>query len=132
MTVCIFVAMVIVALLKFKPDFSLMNELEPISFVALMNNVYCCYIRLTLDEIAAAAELILAQDVAEGKEGSGSESSDEGFGGEVESDIEDERMDGEVEKKSSDVESLGDSGYVSNSVSLPSVMKSRYVSVNPC
>lgn len=51
---------------------------------------YCS--RLTLDEIAAAAELILAQDDAERKqEEAASESSDEGFGGEVESDIEDEQ-----------------------------------------
>ena len=53
-------------------------------------NSSCC--RLTLDEIAAAAELILAQDDAERKQDeAGSESSDEGFGGEVESDIEDEQ-----------------------------------------
>ena len=67
--------------------------------------------RLTLDEIAAAAELILAQDVAEGKqeEASGSESSDEGFGGEVESDSEEDQM--EADLTTAGVEDLGDSGY---------------------
>ena len=67
------------------------------------------HVRLTLDEIAAAAELILAQDVAESKEGSGSESSDEGFGGEVESDVEDDKM------ETDNTKSLGDSGYAAHS-----------------
>lgn len=60
---------------------------------------------LTLDEIAAAAELILAQDSEDKEIVSGSESSDEGFGGEVESDIEDDRMEAEASVD------LGDSGF---------------------
>ena len=75
---------------------------------------------MTLDEIAAAAELILAQDGEEEKEVGGSESSDEGFGGEVESDIEDPEE--EIQKKK--VEGLGDSGYGESSVP----METRYAS----
>ena len=61
---------------------------------------------LTLDEVAAAAEMILAQDEAAPKEGVGHESSDEGLGGEMDSDC-DEDDDGEG---SADC-LLGDSGY---------------------
>ena len=61
---------------------------------------------LTLDEVAAAAEMILAQDEAAAKEGVGHESSDEGLGGEMDSDC-DEDDDGEG---SADC-LLGDSGY---------------------
>lgn len=85
--------------------------------------MYALFLSLTLDEIAAAAELILAQDVAEAKEGtSWSESSDEGFG-EVESDLDDEHMEAELSKSGDDVETLGDSGYGENS-SHP--METRY------
>lgn len=66
--------------------------------------------RLTLDEIAAAAELILAQDGAESKqEASGSESSDEGFGGEVESDSEEDHVENDM--TDDNVEDLVESGY---------------------
>lgn len=93
-------------------------------------NEFWLTVRLTLDEIAAAAELILAQDGAESKEvASGSESSDEGFGGEVDSDVDDEQMEAEVGKKSDDTESLRDSGYGSNPLSLPGVMETRYAIV---
>ena len=61
---------------------------------------------MTLDEVAAAAEMILAQDEAAAKEGVGHESSDEGLGGEMDSDC-DEDDDGEG---SADC-LLGDSGY---------------------
>lgn len=83
---------------------------------------------LTLDEIAAAAELILAQDVAsESKEvASGSESSDEGFGGEVDSDLEDEHMEVELKRGSCDVEELGDSGYGAKVTISPVAMETRY------
>ena len=85
---------------------------------------------MTLDEIAAAAELILAQDVAsESKEvASGSESSDEGFGGEVDSDLEDEHME-ELKRGGCHDEELGDSGYGANSIS-PVAMETRYVKKN--
>ena len=65
--------------------------------------------RLTLDEIAAAAELILAQDSEDKETGSESESSDEGLGGEVESDMEDEHT--EVGSLKPSEVFLGDSGY---------------------
>lgn len=85
---------------------------------------------MTLDEIAAAAELILAQDVAsESKEvASGSESSDEGFGGEVDSDLEDEHMEVELKRESFHVEELGDSGYGAKAkVTIsPVAMETRY------
>ena len=55
--------------------------------------------RLTLDEVAAAAEMILAQDEAaakeEAEEGVWHESSDEGLGGEVDSDCECDEEEGE-------------------------------------
>lgn len=73
---------------------------------------------MTLDEIAAAAELILAQDVESKEVTSGSESSDEGFGGEVESDLEDEKIETEASKKNDSMECLGDSGYGSNTVAM--------------
>ncbi len=78
----------------------------------------CC--RLTLDEIAAAAELILAQDDAEDKqEASGSESSDEGFGGEVESDSEEDHV------ELNNVEDLADSGYGAKTAAPSSAMEIR-------
>ena len=86
--------------------------------------------RLTLDEIAAAAELILAQDVAEGKqEGSGSESSDEGFGGEVESDSEEDHVETDL-----NMEDLADSGYGANTAGSSTAMETRCVwnLVEPC
>lgn len=52
---------------------------------------------------------------------SGSESSDEGFGGEVESDLEDERMEVDLRKQD-----LGDSGYGANATSLIT-METRYI-----
>lgn len=55
--------------------------------------------------MAAAAEMILAQDEAAAKEGAGHESSDEGLGGEVESDCECEDEEGTGDCV------LGDSGY---------------------
>lgn len=79
--------------------------------------------RLTLDEIAAAAELILAQDSEDKEMVSGSESSDEGLGGEVESDIEDERTEVELRKTSEDV-TLGDSDYGANTAS-PVAMETK-------
>ena len=62
--------------------------------------------RLTLDEVAAAAEMILAQEdeAAATKEGAGHESSDEGLGGEVDSDCDEDE--GRAESGL-----LGDSGY---------------------
>ena len=65
---------------------------------------------MTLDEVAAAAELILAQDAAKDR----NDSSDEGIGGEVESDCdEDEEMeeDEEVDDETDEIPNLGDSGY---------------------
>ena len=58
--------------------------------------------RLTLDEVAAAAELILAQEDEAAKEGAGHESSDEGLGGEMDSDCDEEEAGSGL---------LGDSGY---------------------
>ena len=79
--------------------------------------------RLTLDEIAAAAELILAQDVAEEKpETSGSESSDEGFGGEVESDSEEDRGEADL-----NLEDLADSGYGASTAGSSNAMETRWV-----
>lgn len=78
---------------------------------------------LTLDEIAAAAELILAQDSEDKEIVSGSESSDEGFGGEVESDIEDDRMEAEFRKTSAD--DLGDSGFRAST--SPVAVETRFV-----
>ncbi len=57
--------------------------------------------RLTLDEVAAAAELILAQEDEAAKE-AGHESSDEGLGGEMDSDCDEEEAGPGL---------LGDSGY---------------------
>ena len=74
---------------------------------------------LTLDEIAAAAELILAQDSEDKEIVSGSESSDEGFGGEVESDIEDDRMEAEASVD------LGDSGFRAST--SPVAVETRFV-----
>lgn len=65
--------------------------------------------RLTLDEVAAAAELILAQDAAKGGLDR-NDSSDEGFGGEVESDCEDGEMEDDDEEDD-EIPNLGDSGY---------------------
>ena len=65
--------------------------------------------RLTLDEVAAAAEMILAQDEAAAKEGAGHESSDEGIGGEVDSDCECDEEEGEGQSSAECL--LGDSGY---------------------
>ena len=65
---------------------------------------YLIHHRLTLDEVAAAAEMILAQeDEAAAKEGTGHESSDEGLGGEVDSDCD--------EEEGAESGLLGDSGY---------------------
>jgi hypothetical protein len=73
------------------------------------------FYRLTLDEIAAAAELILAQDSEDKEIVSGSESSDEGLGGEVESDMEEEQEEeAEVDLGKASEEFLGDSGYGAN------------------
>lgn len=100
-----------------------MNDIEPTSGSRVIQNSWVCgvlicwhddfscmiyhhFCRLTLDEIAAAAEMILAQDGTEEKENM--ESSDEGFGGEVESDAED--LDG--------MEDLGDSGFSTACVSM--------------
>lgn len=79
--------------------------------------------RLTLDEIAAAAELILAQDSEDKEIGSESESSDEGLGGEVESDMEDEHT--EVESMKPSEVFLGDSGYGANAISPDVAMEER-------
>ncbi len=72
-------------------------------------------VRLTLDEIVAAAEMILATDddgVGGDEEGVASDqSSDEGIGGELETDMDEEEGDGSVGGDSSGVEGLGDSGY---------------------
>ena len=61
---------------------------------------------MTLDEVAAAAEMILAQEdeAAATKEGVGHESSDEGLGGEVDSDCDEE-------EEGMESGLLGDSGY---------------------
>lgn len=75
------------------------------------SHVWLCWIspcRLTLDEVAAAAEMILAQEDEaaakdEEEEEMGNESSDEGLGGEVDTDCECDE-DGEEHL-------LGDSGY---------------------
>lgn len=62
---------------------------------------------MTLDEVAAAAELILAQEDEAAKEGAGHESSDEGLGGEMDSDCDDEDEEGGGAESGL----LGDSGY---------------------
>jgi len=69
----------------------------------------CACVRLTLDEIVAAAELILAQDEEEGVVSS-DQSSDEGLGGEVDTDMEEEEAES-VGGVSCEEAGLGDSGY---------------------
>ncbi len=80
---------------------------------------------MTLDEIAAAAEIILAQDNEEDEdvsEGECGESSDEGFGGEVESDMEEDAMaTGDLLRH--EAEELCDSGYGP----ITAAMETRYL-----
>ena len=82
---------------------------------------------LTLDEIAAAAELFLAQGSAEEKENDEeagrSESSDEGFG-EVESDLEDGM---EPVEELNNLKTFADSGY-GGDCAITNAMETRYIS----